>query len=76
VPEGESTPPDPRWPPSGGHLPRPQRERPPPFTLPHLLSQDYPGAGRVIVVDGGSTDRTGDIARQVARTASPAPPFP
>lgn len=35
-------------------------------TLRSLLAQDYPGPLRVILVDDGSTDGTGDIARRLA----------
>lgn len=35
-----------------------------PGTLQSLLSQDYPGAMRVIVVDNGSTDGTPQVARR------------
>ena len=39
-----------------------------PRTLPALLAQDYPGPLRVIVVDDGSTDGTGEIARAAGAT--------
>lgn len=38
-------------------------------TLRSLLAQDYPGPLHVIVVDDGSMDGTGDIARGVAESA-------
>jgi len=37
-----------------------------PRSLPSLLSQNYPGAWRVILVDDHSADGTGEIARQLA----------
>ncbi|MDE1900313.1 MAG: glycosyltransferase [Alphaproteobacteria bacterium] len=37
-----------------------------PHSLPSLLTQEYAGAWRVIVVNDHSTDGTGDIARAVA----------
>ncbi|MDR3423758.1 MAG: glycosyltransferase [Alphaproteobacteria bacterium] len=37
-----------------------------PRTLPSLLTQDYAGAWRVILVDDHSGDGTADIARQIA----------
>jgi len=48
-----------------------------PETLPSLLTQDYAGPMRVIVVDDGSTDGTGAIARslgaEVVDAADPPP---
>ena len=37
-----------------------------PRTLPALLSQDYPGSFRVILIDDRSADGTGDAARKLA----------
>jgi hopene-associated glycosyltransferase HpnB len=37
-----------------------------PITLRSLLQQDYPGLHRVVLVDDHSTDKTADVARQVA----------
>jgi hopene-associated glycosyltransferase HpnB len=39
-----------------------------PAALPSLLGQDYPGRAEVFLVDDGSTDGTGDLARELART--------
>ncbi|GGU99259.1 glycosyl transferase family 2 [Streptomyces filipinensis] len=36
-------------------------------SLPSLLSQDYPGRAEVFLVDDGSTDGTGELARELAR---------
>lgn len=41
-----------------------------PATLPTLLAQRYPGQLRVVLVDDGSTDGTGDVARRLARQAA------
>ncbi|MFJ3204146.1 glycosyltransferase [Streptomyces sp. NPDC086989] len=38
-----------------------------PCSLPSLIAQDYPGEAEVILVDDGSTDGTGDLARRLAR---------
>ncbi|WP_373311162.1 glycosyltransferase [Streptomyces fumanus] len=38
-----------------------------PDSLPSLLAQDYPGRAEVFLVDDGSTDGTGDLARELAR---------
>ncbi|MFJ7150273.1 glycosyltransferase [Streptomyces sp. NPDC100445] len=35
--------------------------------LPSLLAQDYPGRAEVFLVDDGSTDGTGDLARELSR---------
>lgn len=37
-----------------------------PRSLPSLLGQDYPGRAEVILVDDGSTDGTGELARELA----------
>ncbi|KOV70478.1 glycosyl transferase family 2 [Streptomyces sp. AS58] len=38
-----------------------------PASLPSLLAQDYPGRAEVFLVDDGSTDGTGALARELAR---------
>ncbi|MFJ8789809.1 glycosyltransferase [Streptomyces sp. NPDC102462] len=38
-----------------------------PSSLPSLLAQDYPGRAEVFLVDDGSTDGTGELARELAR---------
>ncbi|MGW2997886.1 glycosyltransferase, partial [Streptomyces sp. NPDC001193] len=38
-----------------------------PRSLPSLIAQDYPGEAEVFLVDDGSTDGTGDLARRLAR---------
>ncbi|MEU0785979.1 glycosyltransferase [Streptomyces sp. NPDC006173] len=38
-----------------------------PESLPSLLAQDYPGRAEVFLVDDGSSDRTGELARELAR---------
>ncbi|CAL9284403.1 hypothetical protein SUDANB91_00861 [Streptomyces sp. SudanB91_2054] len=38
-----------------------------PASLPTLLAQDYPGRAEVFLVDDGSTDGTGELARELAR---------
>jgi hopene-associated glycosyltransferase HpnB len=43
-----------------------------PQTLPTLLAQRYPGRLRVVLVDDGSTDGTGELARALA-AGSPVP---
>ncbi|MET7286571.1 glycosyltransferase [Streptomyces sp. NPDC005573] len=37
-----------------------------PASLPSLLAQDYPGRAEVFLVDDGSTDGTGELARALA----------
>lgn len=37
-----------------------------PVSLPSLLAQDYPGRAEVFLVDDGSTDGTGRLARELA----------
>ncbi|WP_327187537.1 glycosyltransferase [Streptomyces sp. NBC_01334] len=38
-----------------------------PASLPSLLAQDYPGRAEVFLVDDGSSDGTGELARTLAR---------
>ncbi|MEU1852232.1 glycosyltransferase [Streptomyces sp. NPDC019990] len=38
-----------------------------PAALPSLLLQDYPGRAEIFLVDDGSSDGTGDLARELAR---------
>jgi hopene-associated glycosyltransferase HpnB len=38
-----------------------------PVSLPSLLGQDYPGRAEVFLVDDGSRDGTGELARELAR---------
>ncbi|WP_189310456.1 glycosyltransferase [Streptomyces brasiliensis] len=37
-----------------------------PRSLPSLLAQDYPGRAEIFLVDDGSTDGTGELARELA----------
>jgi hopene-associated glycosyltransferase HpnB len=37
-----------------------------PHSLPSLLAQDYPGRAEVFLVDDGSSDGTGELARELA----------
>ncbi|MBQ1159255.1 glycosyltransferase [Streptomyces sp. A73] len=46
-----------------------------PKTLPTLLAQDYPGHARILLVDDGSGDGTGALARELARDAPDGPPL-
>ncbi|MGK5630384.1 glycosyltransferase [Streptomyces sp. URMC 123] len=55
-----------------------------PLSLPSLLAQDYPGPAEIFLIDDGSTDGTGDLARELAErhgglpltVASPGEPGP
>ncbi|MFD0000924.1 glycosyltransferase [Streptomyces sp. NPDC127178] len=38
-----------------------------PASLPSLLAQDYPGHAEIFLIDDGSSDGTGELARELAR---------
>ncbi|MEU5050292.1 glycosyltransferase [Streptomyces sp. NPDC021096] len=44
-----------------------------PSSLPSLLAQDYPGRAEVYLVDDGSTDGTGEVARALADSCGGLP---
>jgi hopene-associated glycosyltransferase HpnB len=59
--------PDPdRWPPVAVVVPARDEAEVLPATLPTLVGQDYPGPVRVILVDDGSTDGTGELAAGIS----------
>lgn len=72
--------PDPeRWPPVAVVVPARNEAAVLPATLPTLVSQDYPGEVRVILVDDDSTDGTGELAARISDTVTvvrPGPPPP
>ncbi|MEV7616219.1 glycosyltransferase [Streptomyces sp. NPDC089799] len=54
------------WPPVAVIVPARDEAEVLPLSLPSLLAQDYPGPVGVFLVDDGSTDGTGDVARRLA----------
>ncbi|MEY9872486.1 hopene-associated glycosyltransferase HpnB [Streptacidiphilus sp. MAP12-33] len=44
-----------------------------PLSLPSLLAQRYPGEARVVLVDDGSTDGTGELARRLGAVPGSLP---
>ncbi|WP_018546346.1 glycosyltransferase [Streptomyces sp. LaPpAH-108] len=44
-----------------------------PASLPSLLAQDYPGRAEVFLVDDGSADGTGELARELSRRCGGLP---
>ncbi len=81
LPPAPSIPPSGRWPAVAAIVPARNEERDVERALRSLLAQDYPGPFRVILVNDGSEDGTGEIARIISRTDSrltvlDAPPRP
>ncbi|MEV6947915.1 glycosyltransferase [Streptomyces sp. NPDC051172] len=44
-----------------------------PASLPSLLAQEYPGPAEIFLVDDGSSDGTGELARELAETRGGLP---
>ncbi len=81
LPPAPAIPPSGRWPAVAAVVPARNEERDVERALRSLLAQDYPGPFRVILVNDGSEDGTGEIARSIAGedarlTALDAPPKP
>ncbi|MFI2204964.1 glycosyltransferase [Streptomyces sp. NPDC020192] len=55
------------WPSVGVVVPARDEAAVLPASLPSLLAQDYPGRAEVFLVDDGSTDGTGELARELSR---------
>jgi hopene-associated glycosyltransferase HpnB len=55
------------WPSVGVVVPARDEAAVLPESLPSLLAQDYPGRAEIFLVDDGSSDGTGELARELAR---------
>ncbi|WP_411102672.1 glycosyltransferase [Streptomyces sp. cmx-4-9] len=55
-----------RWPSVAIVVPARDEAQVLPYSLPSLIAQDYPGEAEVILVDDGSTDGTGELARRLS----------
>ncbi len=81
LPPAPAIPPSGRWPAVVAIVPARNEERDVERALRSLLAQDYPGPFRVILVNDGSEDATGEVARNLSRTEArltvlDAPPKP
>ncbi|MEH0581156.1 MULTISPECIES: glycosyltransferase [Streptomyces] len=56
-----------RWPSVGVVVPARDEAAVLPASLPSLLAQEYPGRAEIFLVDDGSSDGTGELARGLAR---------
>ncbi len=64
---GGSGPPEPAgWPSVAVVVPARDESAVLPASLPSLLAQDYPGPAEIFLIDDGSSDGTGKLARQLA----------
>ncbi|MFF2213563.1 glycosyltransferase [Streptomyces antibioticus] len=61
------------WPPVCVVVPARDEAEVLPASLPSLLAQDYPGRAEVFLVDDGSTDGTGELARALAERTGGLP---
>ncbi|MFF0596721.1 glycosyltransferase [Streptomyces antibioticus] len=61
------------WPPVCVVVPARDEAEVLPASLPSLLAQDYPGRAEVVLVDDGSTDGTGELARALAERTGGLP---
>lgn len=57
-----------RWPPVAVIVPARDEAEVLPRSLPSLLAQKYPGRAEIFLIDDGSTDGTGELARSLATT--------
>lgn len=55
------------WPPVCVVVPARDEAEALPASLPSLLAQDYPGHAEIFLIDDGSSDGTGELARELAR---------
>ncbi|WNM32091.1 glycosyltransferase [Streptomyces sp. Li-HN-5-11] len=72
LPPGEEPAPD-DWPSVCVVVPARDEAAVLPESLPSLLAQDYPGRAEVFLVDDGSSDGTGELARDLARRVGGLP---
>lgn len=62
-----------RWPSVAVVVPARDEAEVLPLSLPSLLAQEYPGRAEVVLVDDGSTDGTGERARELGRRPGALP---
>ncbi|MFJ3980567.1 glycosyltransferase [Streptomyces fungicidicus] len=62
-----------RWPSVCAVIPARDEAAVLPASLPSVLAQDYPGRAEVFLVDDGSADGTGELARELARRCGGLP---